>query len=85
MNQSKEFLGVYTEDSIRVALRRLERDWNHLRDREAIVIRCRLSSMTLEAIGGIVGVKRERAAQMEAKGLRILKHPSRIRLLIEKT
>lgn len=39
--------------------------------------------LTLEEIGKIMGVTRERVRQIEAHALRKLRHPSRIRLLQE--
>jgi RNA polymerase primary sigma factor len=39
--------------------------------------------LTLEEIGKIMGVTRERVRQIEALALRKLRHPSRIRLLQE--
>lgn len=54
-----------------------------LQDRQADVIRMRFgigrdAEMTLEEIGQLYGVTRERIRQIEAKGLRILRHPSRL-------
>ena len=39
--------------------------------------------LTLEEIGIVMGVTRERVRQIEAQALRKLRHPSRIRLLRE--
>jgi RNA polymerase primary sigma factor len=55
-------------------------------DRQAEVIRMRFgigreSDMTLEEIGQIYGVTRERIRQIEAKALNFLSHPGRIRRL----
>lgn len=57
-----------------------------LPDRQADVIRMRFgigreSDMTLEEIGQIYGVTRERIRQIEAKALDFLSHPGRIRRL----
>lgn len=57
-----------------------------LPDRQAEVIRMRFgigreSDMTLEEIGQIYGVTRERIRQIEAKALNFLSHPGRIRRL----
>jgi RNA polymerase primary sigma factor len=53
-----------------------------LSDREARVLRLRFGleknrQMTLEEVGKVFGVTRERIRQIEAKALRKLKHPSR--------
>jgi RNA polymerase primary sigma factor len=55
-----------------------------LPERQADVIRMRFGigrddEMTLEEIGQIYGVTRERIRQIEAKSLRYLAHPGRIR------
>ena len=57
-----------------------------LPDRQADVIRMRFgigreSDMTLEEVGQIYGVTRERIRQIEAKALDFLSHPGRIRRL----
>ena len=57
-----------------------------LNDREARVLELRFGledgrSRTLEEVGKDFGVTRERIRQIEAKGLRKLKHPSRSRKL----
>ncbi|MAY63170.1 MAG: RNA polymerase subunit sigma-70 [Rhizobiales bacterium] len=54
-----------------------------LPERQADIIRKRFgfgldSEMTLEEIGQIYGVTRERIRQIESKGLRTLRHPSRL-------
>lgn len=59
---------------------------NGLTPREEAIIRMRFgiglrTDMTLEEVGEIYGVTRERIRQIEAKGLRKLKHPSRSRML----
>ena len=41
--------------------------------------------LTLEEIGKVMGVTRERVRQIEAHALRKLRHPSRIRFLEELT
>lgn len=43
--------------------------------------RCPGRSLTLEQIGNIMGVSRERVRQIEAQALRKLRHPSRINIL----
>jgi len=57
-----------------------------LPDREATVIRLRFGlddgcPLTLEEVGKILGVTRERIRQIEAKALRRMRHPSRRKLL----
>ncbi|MDP9772008.1 UNVERIFIED_ORG: RNA polymerase primary sigma factor [Rhizobium sp. SORGH_AS 755] len=59
-----------------------------LQDRQATVIRMRFgigreAEMTLDEIGKVFGVTRERIRQIEAKGLKYLAHPMRKRLLEE--
>jgi RNA polymerase primary sigma factor len=44
---------------------------------------CPGRSLTLEQIGKIMGVSRERVRQIEAQALRKLRHPSRIKILKE--
>ena len=44
---------------------------------------CPGRSLTLEQIGTIMGVSRERVRQIEAHALRKLRHPSRIKILKE--
>jgi RNA polymerase primary sigma factor len=61
---------------------------NSLTPREEAIIRMRFgiglrSDMTLEEIGGIYDVTRERVRQIEAKALRKLSHPSRSRILAQ--
>lgn len=61
---------------------------NSLTPREEAIIRMRFgiglkSDMTLEEIGEIYDVTRERIRQIEAKALRKLKHPSRSRILAQ--
>ena len=60
----------------------LEEVLGSLSDREAKVLRLRFGldgnkQMTLEEVGKVFGVTRERIRQIEAKALRKLKHPSR--------
>ena len=57
-----------------------------LSDREARVLRLRFGlddgrTRTLEEVGKEFNVTRERIRQIEAKALRKLRHPSRIKLL----
>ena len=59
---------------------------NTLTDREKQVLKLRFgledgTSRTLEEVGNIFGVTRERIRQIEAKALRKLKHPSRSKKL----
>ncbi len=44
---------------------------------------CPGRSLTLEQIGHIMGVSRERVRQIEAHAMRKLRHPSRIKILKE--
>ena len=59
---------------------------SRLTDREAQIIRLRFGlsdakKHTLEEVGGKYGVTRERIRQIEARGLRKLRHPTRSRVL----
>jgi len=59
---------------------------DQLNSRQAEVIRRRFGigfedEMTLEEVGQIYGVTRERIRQIEEKGMRILRHPARMRYL----
>ena len=54
------------------------------RERKVILLRFGLEDghpKTLEEVGKVFGVTRERIRQIEAKALRKLKHPSRSKLL----
>lgn len=75
-------------ESVRVAdvTRLINDELDQLPDREADVIRRRFGigfedEMTLEEVGQIYGVTRERIRQIEAKGFRRLMHPARMRYL----
>ena len=64
----------------------LEQVLDTLTDREENVLRLRFGLddgrvRTLEEVGKVFGVTRERIRQIEAKALRKLKHPSRSRQL----
>jgi len=64
----------------------LESVLDTLTDREENVLRLRFGlddgrPRTLEEVGGVFGVTRERIRQIEAKGLRKLRHPSRSKQL----
>jgi len=67
--------------------RRVERVLGTLKDREAEVLRLRFGlgtndrAHTLEEVGTVFRVTRERIRQIEAKALRRLRHPSRARHL----
>ena len=65
---------------------RLDDVLNTLTDRERKVLKLRFGLQdgrphTLEEVGQIFGVTRERIRQIEAKALRKLRHPSRSRKL----
>ncbi|WP_394653130.1 sigma-70 family RNA polymerase sigma factor [uncultured Sphingomonas sp.] len=64
----------------------ISRELNSLPAREEAILRMRFginleSDMTLEEIGQVFGVTRERIRQIESKGLQRLKHPTRRRAL----
>ncbi len=48
-----------------------------------VSVRCPGRMLTLEQIGSIMGVSRERVRQIEAHALRKLRHPSRMNVLGE--
>ncbi|MBL62471.1 MAG: hypothetical protein CMI30_03580 [Opitutae bacterium] len=48
-----------------------------------VSLHCPGRRLTLEELGGIMGVTRERVRQIEARALRKLRHPSRLRFLRE--
>ena len=88
----ESFLGDFIPDETQLspvdqASKRLLKDHleevlSTLSDREARVLRLRFGlegnkQMTLEEVGRVFGVTRERIRQIEAKALRKLKHPSR--------
>lgn len=85
---------VYDEEEMFEALLQddlsatVERVLSKLTDREAEVLRMRNgigfhSVMTLEEIGSLMNITRERVRQIEEKALRKLLHPSRKRILEE--
>ena len=66
--------------------RLVHEELDQLNDRQADVIRRRFGigfedEMTLEEIGRVYGVTRERIRQIEAKGIGVLMHPARMRYL----
>ncbi len=92
----ESFLGDFIPDEsqlspVDAASKRLLKDHldevlSTLSDREAKVLKLRFGlegrkQMTLEEVGRVFGVTRERIRQIEAKALRKLKHPSRRRKL----
>lgn len=48
-----------------------------------VALQCPGRRLTLEELGQIMGVTRERVRQIEARALRKLRHPSRMRFLRE--
>ena len=48
-----------------------------------VALHCPGRQLTLEELGQIMGVTRERVRQIEARALRKLRHPSRMRFLRE--
>jgi RNA polymerase primary sigma factor len=82
--------GTTPDNATMQSLRRKEIDkvLSTLKEREARIIKLRFGleggyPRTLEEVGKIFGVTRERVRQIEAKALRKLKHPSRSRFLRE--
>jgi RNA polymerase primary sigma factor len=82
--------GTTPDNATMQSLRRKEIDkiLNTLKEREARIIKLRFGleggyPRTLEEVGKIFGVTRERVRQIEAKALRKLKHPSRSKFLRE--
>jgi RNA polymerase primary sigma factor len=70
------------------ALEDIEEALTHLSDREREIVRLRYGlkdgkSHTLEELGQMLGVTRERVRQLEMKALRILRHPMVGKRLIE--
>lgn len=73
------------DDTVKDALRQA---FKTLTEREVAVISLRFGldggePMTLDAIGAILGVTRERVRQIESKALRNLRHPSRSKYLLD--
>ena len=48
---------------------------NRIKEREILIIKQRLMSQTLEQIGYVIGVTRERVRQLESSGCKKLLHP----------
>ena len=65
-----KFDGKDSDDRLRRAC-----DW--------VALHCPGRQLTLEELGQIMGVTRERVRQIEARALRKLRHPSRMRFLGE--
>ncbi len=87
---SKADRGPSPEDAAleQQSVRLLKEKLTDLDERQQDIVRMRFgidrpSDMTLEEIGEIYGVTRERIRQIEAKSLRTLGHPSRVRFLRE--
>jgi RNA polymerase primary sigma factor len=64
----------------------IDKTLSTLTPREEKVIRMRLgigeeTDYTLEEVGNVFGLTRERIRQIESKALRKLKHPSRLKML----
>jgi RNA polymerase primary sigma factor len=75
-------------ETIRVsdAVRLIHEELDQLHSRQADVIRRRFGigfddEMTLEEVGQLYGVTRERIRQIETKGIGVLRHPARMRYL----
>ena len=82
--------GTTPDNATMQSLRRkeIERVLSTLKEREARIIKLRFGleggyPRTLEEVGKIFGVTRERVRQIEAKALRKLKHPTRSKFLKE--
>ncbi|MFH1415785.1 MAG: RNA polymerase sigma factor RpoD [Elusimicrobiota bacterium] len=82
--------GTTPDNATMHSLRRkeIEKVLSTLKEREARIIKLRFGleggyPRTLEEVGKIFGVTRERVRQIEAKALRKLKHPSRSKFLRE--
>lgn len=70
----------------KLIIQKLNVTFDTLTPREADIIRLRTGfddghSLTLEDVGAIYGVTRERIRQIETKALRKLRHPSRAKKL----
>ena len=78
---------VYGEECKREVTPKLKREVSKALDslswRESYAIVIRSRGMTLAELGLMLDVTRERARQLEAKGLRKLRHPSRLSLMKE--
>lgn len=76
-----------------IEYRQMQQDIDDVLDsltpREAEVLRLRFGidgrEHTMEEVGQVYGVSRERVRQLEAKALRKLRHPSRADILLERT
>lgn len=92
LDQLDEFIaengdaGIPEKIRVSDAIRLIHEELDQLNSRQADVIRRRFGigfddEMTLEEVGQLYGVTRERIRQIEAKGLRVLRHPARMRYL----
>ena len=73
---------VHVKDMLHKDIRPLETCGEYLTDRERQVLLMRHhKQMTLEDIGHYLEVSKERVRQIEAKGLRLLRHPAMSREL----
>jgi len=85
--EDKEVVSPANAAAYMLLREQVERILNSLKDREAEVLKLRFGlgtyarPHTLEEVGAIFKVTRERIRQIEAKALRKLRHPSRSRVL----